>query len=323
LIALLIVCASFAACRPTACAPQEPQNQPFPPPPPPPAGPANVTPVAGPVDYRLIEVPAGTFRMGSSLTEVGRDSDESPVHVVTISRLFLLGETEVTSGLWRQVMGAKPSLFAACGPDCPVVDVTWYDAVAFCNKMSENEGFSKCYSGDGPATTYDQNCTGFRLPTEAEWEYAARAGSLTSLPTGDLTDQHCGVDANLDQLGWYCGNAEVTYEGCRSAADGGGPECAGIHPAKEKKPNSFGFYDMNGNAFEWVWDWFGPFTEDAATDPTGPPTGELRVLRGGGWRSLAIHCRSANRRTNEPGYRMSIIGLRVARNAPAGKNSEE
>ncbi|MDP8222750.1 MAG: formylglycine-generating enzyme family protein [Candidatus Lernaella stagnicola] len=271
-------------------------------------------PVSDTIDF--VRLPAGRFVMGSPAGEPGRDEDESPAHAVAISRPFLLGRTEVTQAQWRRVMGENSSAFFACGDACPVEDISWFEAVDFCNRASQLESLTPCYERDGDAVAFDADCTGYRLPTEAEWEYAARAGAATALWNGPLAETECGPDKKLNRAGWYCGNSKVSYAGCLSAADGGGAACSGTHPAGEKNANPWGLVDMNGNVMEWVWDWHAPYPEGEVTNPRGPAEGEHRVLRGGGWRSLARHCRAANRRTNVPSYKMSVIGFRVARNAP-------
>ena len=265
--------------------------------------------------YAMVRIAPGSFMMGSPGAELGRDEDER-LHRVTITRAFDLGKNEVTQALWKTVMGSNPSAFGACGTDCPVENISWLDAVEFCNRLSQRAGLTACYSGEGDGLRYDPACTGYRLPSEAEWEYAARAGASTAVFGGELTVTDCRLDPALDAVGWYCGNSAVTYAPCLSAADGGGAACSGTHAVGRKKPNAWGLHDMHGNATEWVWDRFGPYPDEAVSDPLGPPTGQQRVLRGGGWRALAQHCRAANRRVNKPDYHMSVLGVRLARNAP-------
>jgi len=245
---------------------------------------------------KMVEIPAGKFLMGSPSNEPGRDSNEGRQHWVTISRPFFMGATEVTQGQWLTVMGSNPSGFSGCGENCPVEKVSWHDAVNFCNRLSDREGLRRCYSGVGENLTWNRGCTGYRLPTEAEWEYAARAGTKTAFANGGISELRCRHDANLDLMGWYCGNA--------------GKE---THPVAKKQPNSWGLYDMHGNVWEWVWDWFQksyPLAD--VTDPTGPSGGSVRVIRGGSW-SLARFCRSADRGIRPAGDRFNYLGFRLVR----------
>jgi formylglycine-generating enzyme required for sulfatase activity len=220
--------------------------------------------------------------MGSPRSEDGRYDDEMQHHV-TISRPFWLQATEVTQGQWQALMGTNPSYFDGCGRDCPVEEVNWEDAVAYLNSLSDQEGLARCYDGD---RFKGLGCEGYRLPTEAEWEYAARAGT-TGARYGDL-----------DAIAWYDGNA-----GRRT------------RPVGHKSPNGWGIHDMLGNVWEWVQDWYGP-VDTAATDPTGPSSGGIRVVRGGGWDHGASDLRAPNRFGNSQGFRYFNLGFRVARSVP-------
>ena len=238
------------------------------------AGTATVTVTRAPLgvgfgDGQFALIPAGSFQMGST----NGFSSEQPVHIVTITRPFYIQKTEVTQGQWREIMGSNPSHFSSCGDNCPVDQASW-DAI---------QEFLRRLNAEFPGRNY-------RLPTEAEWEYAARAGT-----TGDY-----GGTGNLDGMGWY---------GDNSAVDG----VPQTHPVARKQPNAFGLYDMHGNVWEWVHDWEGPYTADAKTDPTGPTTGRLRVLRGGSYIDSAIHARSANRSRQGSTVRSRNYGFRLAR----------
>jgi formylglycine-generating enzyme required for sulfatase activity len=250
---------------------------------------------------KMVQVPAGRFLMGSPSDEPGRDDDEGPQHSVTISRPFLIGATEVTQGQWRTVMGSNPSHFSSCGDECPVESVNWHEAVDFCNRLSDREGLSRCYQGVGENVTWNHSCTGYRLPTEAEWEYAARAGSTTPFASGRISasGNDCQADGNLEVMGWYCQNS-----GSKT------------HPVGQKQANAWGLYDMQGNVWEWVWDWKGNYPSGSVTDPTGPGGGSGRVLRGGSWLYVARFCRSANRDISVPGDRDSGLGFRLSRSVP-------
>jgi len=239
-------------------------------------------------------IPAGTFMMGSPEDELGRYIHETQ-HRVTLTSSFYMQTTEVTQVQWEAVMGSNLSYFSECGGNCPVNQVSWYDVQDFITALNSR--------GEGT----------YRLPTEAEWEYAARAGSTTAFANGDITVTDCGLDPNLDAMGWYCGNSAVTYDGCFDSSFRGGPSCAGTHPVAQKLPNAWGLYDMHGNVWEWVQDWYGYYPTTAVTDPTGPETGSHRVFRGGSWGNDAQCCRSACRDLGTPGNRCGSPGFRLLR----------
>ena len=226
------------------------------------------------IGMEFVLIPAGTFRMGSAERDVYALADEKPRHEVTISRPFHLGRFPVTQAQWRAVMGENPSMFK--GPDRPVENVSWEDVRAFIAKLNAAEGHERC-----------------RLPTEAEWEYAARAGSVTSYCFGDDEGQ-------LGDYAWY--------------GDNSGDE---THPVGLKRPNPWGIFDMHGNVFEWTLDWYArksyqAYRTGAVTDPRGPGAGEARTLRGGCWADDAITCRSAYRSRFAPDGRNGGNGFRLA-----------
>jgi formylglycine-generating enzyme required for sulfatase activity len=246
----------------------------------------------GDVPEEFVLVKAGRFQMGSPKNEKGRSKDETQ-HSVTISKAFLLGTTEVTQGQWKAVMGSNPSKFSSGGDNCPVEQVSWNEAVDFCNRLSDKESLSRCYSGGGDNISWDRSCTGYRLPSEAEWEYAARAGTTTRFACGDS-------DSCLDSMGWYLENSGNST---RSVAT--------------KRANSWGLYDMHGNIWEWTWDWYNKkYPSASVTDPVGPSSGSGRVIRGGGSYDLAGACRSAIRGSIDPGDRYLFLGFRLARSLP-------
>jgi len=243
-------------------------------------------------------IPAGTFRMGNITDHPVGARDEKPVHEVTITRPFLMGRTEVTQAQYEAVMGSNPSWFK--GSDMPVERVTWYEAVEFCNEISRQEGLDPCYSGSGSSIVCDFTANGYRLPTEAEWEYACRAGTETDFYTGNMTYYgNSPLDSALDRAGWYGGNSGST-----------------THPVGEKEANTFGLYDMHGNVWEWCWDWYAEdyYASSPAEDPRGPALGRYRSYRSGCSNNHARRCRSAYRRDySEPEGWSAYRGFRLVR----------
>lgn len=226
-------------------------------------------------------IPAGTFMMGSPEGEPGRRGNENQ-HQVTLTRPFYMQTTEVTQGQWKALMGRNPSRYPDCGDDCPVERVSWHyvqEFIAELNKLGEGT---------------------YRLPTEAEWEYAARAGSTTAFANGDITEIGSKHDPNLDAMGWYAYNS-----GGRT------------HRVAQKQPNAWGLYDMHGNVWEWVQDgakYYENYPSGSVTDPEGTSTGPLRVLRGGSCFDGARSCRSANRHFDVPESRPNFgLGFRLLR----------
>jgi formylglycine-generating enzyme required for sulfatase activity len=271
------------------------------------------SPVANSIGLKLVEIKPGSYRMGSPASETGRRDDETQ-HMVTLTKGFFIATTHVTRGQFAafvkdsgylteaekdgwsfELVGTGRVDFSKVNgaswrnpgidqtDDHPVVDVTWNDATAFCAWLSKKE--SKHY----------------RLPTEAEWEYACRAGTTTTYYTGD------GVDA-LTDAGWFSGNSNK-----------------GTHPVAQKKPNAWGLYDMLGNAWEWCSDWYGNYPDGDATDPQGISAdaapkfkidalnynGPARILKGGGFEVPLTNCRCANRKYRAPDIRTKYIGFRV------------
>ena len=237
----------------------------------------------------MVLVPSGSFTMGSRAGEAGRYGNEVQ-HQVSVGA-FYIGATEVTQAQYKAVMGDNPSNFK--GDDLPVESVSWHDAVAFCNKLSEREGLSTVYTINGNNVTAELNTKGYRLPTEAEWEYAAKGcGASGSLAVNAV---YAG-SANLADVAWYSGNS-----GYRT------------HPVGQKKANALGLYDMAGNVWEWCWDIYGNYPSGSQRDPMGAPSGGGRVFRGGSWGSVARHLRTALRYDIDPGSGDDDLGFRLAR----------
>lgn len=212
----------------------------------------------------FVLIPPGTFMMG--------DEHGLSQHPVTISKPFYMQATEVTQGQWQKVMGINPSSFKNCGDDCPVENVSWIDAQDFIRKLNQMEGTDK-----------------YRLPTEAEWEYACRAGST-------MKYSFVGSEGELGDYAWYDKNS-----------------ASRTHPVAKKKPNTWGIHDMYGNVWEWCQDGFDDYPSGKVTDPRGLPAGQHRVMRGGSWLDNAGILRSAFRGQEYPVVRSHDIGFRLVR----------
>lgn len=278
------------------------------------AGELWVEPSTG-LSFRL--VPAGTFTMGSPSEEPGRGADEFR-HQVTLSRSYWMGETEVTQAQWRAVTGDNPSFFSSCGDDCPVESVTWFEAVAFANAFSAQAGLPPCYRIEDEKVSFlGLDCRGFRLPTEAEWERAARAGTDNALYTGPLTIEGLANSSELDVIAWYGGNSGVDTQAgidCSGWRETQHPAAlCGTHPVRGKQPNQWRLHDMIGGVWEWVHNTYMPYPETAVADPVELSDGITRVARGCSWDSAAKTCRVANRSSNAPKTRYRYLGLRLAR----------
>ena len=232
--------------------------------------------------------------MGSPSDEYGRLADEE-LHEVTLTRDFFLAETEVTQAEWKAIVGSNPSRFSGCD-DCPVEQVSWYEIVEYCNALSIQETLEPAYEINGTSVGWIRGANGYRLPTEAEWEYACRAGTQTAFYNGGITQLTCG-DPNLNEIGWYCGNNSPN----------------GTKPVAQKEPNAWGLYDMSGNCYEYCWDWYAAYSPGPVTDPIGPSFGEYRVLRGGNWGCNSREHRSARRIARPPDDPNYTGGFRLAR----------
>jgi formylglycine-generating enzyme required for sulfatase activity len=240
---------------------------------------------AKPVTPGFVQIPAGTFSMGSSGSETGRENDELQHRVTVLG--FLMSKYETTQGEYEALMNANPSFFK--DPNRPVEGVTWYDAINYCNALSEKEGLTKAYTMNGVYVIWNQGVNGYRLPTEAEWEYACRAKTQSAYNTGrTITEKQTNVAGNTGYTKW----------------------------AGSYAPNAWGLYDMHGNVWEWCWDWYSSYLDGTQENPDGAIRGDNRVQRGGDWKADAAYARSANRGNISPESRVADrLGFRVCRNA--------
>ena len=237
----------------------------------------SAAPITNSLGMSFIYIPPGTFMMGSPEDEFIRYRNEIQHHV-TLTKGYYLQTTEVTQGQWKAVMGSTQSWFSSCGDDCPVENTSWVDAQEFIETIN----------------TLDEGI--YRLPTEAEWEYACRAGSDTAFANGGISEADCKNDPNLSVMAWYCYNSDNT-----------------THPVAQKHPNVWGLYDMHGNVCELCSDWYAAYPTVSVIDPAGPSSGDSRVKRGGSWYAYAQESRSACRSHKAPDSRRTNIGFRLAK----------
>jgi len=253
----------------------------------------------------FVYVQGGIFKMGDHFNE--GDSNELPLHFVEVSD-FYIGATEVTQAEWASYMPAENWSSYGVGDDYPAYYVSWYEIMVYCNKRSIAEGITPCYEigssinpddwGTIPTSTNSTwnaaicnwSANGYRLPTEAEWEYASRGG------IHNADNYHYSGSDTIDNVAWYSSNSGSS-----------------THPVGTKASNQLGIYDMSGNLWEWCWDWYGLYTSDAQIDPYGPTTGSYRVVRGGCWVDYAGYCRVAYRDFADPNYSNFFIGFRLSR----------
>jgi len=247
-----------------------------------------------PAESDFVLIKGGTFIMGSPSSEVEREKDET-LHRVTV-RDFTMGKYEVTQREYREMMGANPSQFK--GDNLPVENVSWFEAVQYCNKRSIREGLTPAYTIHGKNVSWNRKATGFRLPTEAEWEYACRAGTTTPF--------HTGANIATNQANYY--GSYPYNNGAR------GEYRQQTVPVRSFGPNPWGLYNVHGNVWEWCWDWYGSYGSGDQTDPAGASPGAYRVYRGGGWNDFGRHLRSAYRATSPPVNRAGNLGFRLVRN---------
>jgi formylglycine-generating enzyme required for sulfatase activity len=279
----------------------------------------------------MVWIPPGKFMMGSPASEAGRKADEGPRHQVTITKGYWIGRTEVTIGQWKSVMGESlrehvvrmlndetiydfgeqkqklreymhfdpkdvDKIIANDNDELPMYFVSWHDAMAFCVRLTEHEKAKKRLPEN-----YE-----YSLPAEAQWEYACRAGTMTSTYTGDLVIEDSKA-ATLDDICWYGGNSAVGYEGRRLGNSQAGPRNVGA-----KKPNAWGLYDMPGNIWEWCSDWYGTYPAENQNDPVGAVGGTGKTNRGGSLGSGPNSERSATRASNPAAEKSAYRGFRIA-----------
>jgi formylglycine-generating enzyme required for sulfatase activity len=261
-------------------------------------------PFTNTIGMGFVYIEPGSYTMGSPADELGHESDESPQHHVTLTKGFYMQTTEITNQQFvnflnavnqrgpegepwfetkaedsrSHIQGETGNFNVENGYEShPVNNLSWYGATAMAEWLAQKEGIA------------------YRLPTEAEWEYAARAGSTTAFANGEISETGLGHDPKLDKIGWYYANSNSTQ-----------------HPVAQKLANAWGLYDMHGNLWEWCSDWYGTYPDNSVTDPTGASSGSSRVFRGGSWSDFARYCRSADRGRSAPGFRFSSVGARFA-----------
>ena len=253
-------------------------------------------------NMQYILIKGDTFQMGSPENEPERSSDEVQ-HNVTVGN-FYMSKTEVSQKEYQEIMGVNPS--ATKGDALPVTNITWYDAVQYCNKLSQKEGLTPCYTISGTTVTWKKAANGYRLPTEAEWEYAARANTSTPFNFGDYVHNS---DANCYNAYGYNNDASGNW------VNGSGAYLRKTVAVDQYAANDYGLYNMHGNVAEWVWDWYSEYDFQKSADPTGSESGNAKIVRGGGWNDHPKHIRSAYRGAQPADVGLYSIGIRPVRNA--------
>lgn len=270
--------------------------------------PLSLTPAVGESSFEdsLVFIEGGVFQMGSPETEPWRSADEA-LHSVTVGS-FYLSPYEVTQAEYEALMGANPSTFN--GESLPVEGVSWYDALAYCNARSVAEGLTPAYTIDDGNIAWNRSADGYRLPTEAEWEYACRAGTVSPFNT----QTSISVD-EANYWGHYPYQIEENYFSQEKLETKPGIYREETLPVGSFASNAWGLYEMHGNVSEWVWDAYGDYDAALQTDPTGAAAGTQRVYRGGAWNDFAKNLRSAYRAAMQPELAAFNVGIRLARNA--------
>ena len=261
------------------------------------------------VPDNFVLIKGGTFEMGSPETETWRSDDETQ-HIVTVSD-FYMSIYELTQAEYRDITGSSPSNFS--GDELPVENISWLDAVRYCNALSIEEELTPAYTIDEKGVTWDRTANGYRLPTEAEWEYACRAGTTTPFNTENSISAE---EANY--YVHYPYEIEDNYFTQENLSTKPGQYRQTTVAVNSFSPNKWGLYNMHGNVGEWVWDYYGDYGTTAQTDPVGAENGTLRVYRGGGWNDFAKNIRSAYRATLDENKGSFNIGIRLVRNAVQG-----
>ena len=247
--------------------------------------------------YDMVRIRVGTFMMGSPETEPLSREDEQ-MHQVTLTRDFFMGRYEVTQAFYQAIMDTNPSYNNVC-PECPVEMISWQDAIIFCNALSKKSGLMPVYRKQDSKMVMDLNAPGYRLPTEAEGEYACRAGTRTIFPNGNCLSAN---EANI--------NGYIAQSGCSESLNR-----AQTIPVGSFAPNGWGLYDMTGNINEFCWDWYEYYTADDQVDPLGGPPATYRVFRGGAFNNFPARSHSASRQKLEPERALDMVGVRLVRTA--------
>lgn len=242
-------------------------------------------------NIELIKIPSGTFNLGSPRDEFARYDDEGPIEKVEISRPFWMSKYTITQKQWIDVFsqwpGSEPIEAYGKGDNHPAYYISWLDALEYCNLLSQLQGLQPAYILEDNGFRWEQENDGYRLPTEAEWEYAAKAKTRTPY--------YWGFEPN-PLYAWMRDNSHDKTQ-----------------PVGKKLPNAFGLHDMSGNVWEWCWNWYGPYSPTDLVDPLGPDSGLYCVFRGGSWFSGWPFCRTSLRLSFTPDYRWSLLGFRIVR----------